>query len=141
VDAGEGGKVFLVATANAVEDLPPELIRKGRLDEIFFVDLPCTAARKQIFQLHLAKREADPPRFDLDGLAQASRGFSGAEIEQVIVSALYEARAAGLPLDTSAILVSLRSTRPLSVVRTEKIAALRAWATERYVPADAQAAD
>jgi hypothetical protein len=134
-------KVFLVATANAVEDLPPELIRKGRLDEIFFVDLPCAAARRRIFQLHLAKREADPARFDLEGLVQASHGFSGAEIEQVIVSALYEARAAEIPLDTSAILVSLRSTRPLSVVRAEKIAALRAWAAERCVPADAEAAD
>jgi SpoVK/Ycf46/Vps4 family AAA+-type ATPase len=134
-------KVFLVATANSVEELPPELIRKGRVDEIFFVDLPGAVARKEIFRLHLAKRGEDPARFDRDALAAASRGFSGAEIEQAIVSALYEARAAGIPLDTSAIQVSLRSTRPLSVVRSEKIAALRAWAAERCVPADTQTED
>jgi SpoVK/Ycf46/Vps4 family AAA+-type ATPase len=134
-------KVFLVATANSVEDLPPELMRKGRLDEIFFVDLPGAAARREIFRLHLAKRSQDPTRFDLDGLAKAAKGFSGAEIEQVIVSALYEARSAGIPLDTAAVLVSLRTTRPLSVVRAEKIAALRAWAADRCVPADAPAAD
>jgi ATPase family protein associated with various cellular activities (AAA) len=134
-------KVFLVATANSVEDLPPELIRKGRLDEIFFIDLPGAAARREIFRLHLAKRGEDPGRFDLGALAAASRGFSGAEIEQVVVSALYEARAARIPLDVSSILVSLRSTRPLSVVRGEKIAALRAWAAERCVPADIQEDD
>ncbi len=134
-------KIFLVATANSVDDLPPELIRKGRVDEIFFVDLPGLAARQEIFRLHLHKRGADPARFDLALLADASRGFSGAEIEQVIVSALYESRAAGIALDTSSILVSLRSTRPLSVVRAEKIAALRAWAAERCVPADSAAGD
>src|SRR5262249_30936346 len=132
-------KVFLVATANSVEDLPPELMRKGRLDEIFFIDLPGAPARREIFRLHLAKRGEDPGRFDLDALAAAAQGFSGAEIEQVVVSALYEARAARIPLDMSAVLVSLRSTRPLSVVRREKIAALRAWAADRCVPADTQA--
>ncbi len=134
-------KIFLVATANSVEDLPPELIRKGRVDEIFFVDLPGLTARQEIFRLHLAKRGAAPDRFDLALLADASRGFSGAEIEQVIVSALYESRAAGIALDTASILVSLRSTRPLSVVRAEKIAALRAWAAERCVPADNASGD
>jgi len=134
-------KVFLVATANSVEDLPPELIRKGRVDEIFFVDLPGTAARQEIFRLHLAKRGADPARFDLKLLAESAHGFSGAEIEQVLVSALYESRAAAIPLDTGSVLVSLRSTRPLSVVRAEKIAALRAWARERCVPADQTNAD
>jgi SpoVK/Ycf46/Vps4 family AAA+-type ATPase len=134
-------RVFLVATANSVEDLPPELMRKGRIDEIFFVDLPGAKARQEIFRLHLAKRGEEPARFDLPALAGSSRGFSGAEIEQVIVSALYEARSARLPLDTAAVLVSLRSTRPLSVVRAEKIAALRAWAADRCVPADTQAND
>jgi hypothetical protein len=134
-------KVFLVATANSVEDLPPEIMRKGRLDEIFFVDLPGASARREIFRLHLAKRGEDPARFDLEGLASASKGFSGAEIEQVIVSALYEARSARIPLDTASVLVSLRTTRPLSVVRGEKIAALRAWAADRCVPADAPAND
>jgi SpoVK/Ycf46/Vps4 family AAA+-type ATPase len=136
-----GARAFLVATANSVEDLPPELMRKGRFDEIFFVDLPGLSARREIFRLHLAKRRQEPARFDLEALAAASRGFSGAEIEQVIVSAFYEARAAGVPLDTTAILVSLRSTRPLSVVRAEKISALRAWASERCVPAAAAADD
>jgi SpoVK/Ycf46/Vps4 family AAA+-type ATPase len=134
-------KVFLVATANSVEDIPPELMRKGRLDEVFFIDLPGAAARQEIFRLHLTKRGENPARFDLDGLARSARGFSGAEIEQVIVSALYESRAAGIPLDTSAILVSLRSTRPLSVVRGEKIAALRAWAADRCVPAEVETHD
>jgi ATPase family protein associated with various cellular activities (AAA) len=129
-------RVFLVATANSVEELPPEMMRKGRVDEVFFVDLPGLPARREIFRLHLAKRGQDPGRFDLDGLASASDGFSGAEIEQVIVSALYEAKSAKLPLDDGAILVALRSTRPLSVVRGEKIAALRAWAAGRCVPAD-----
>jgi SpoVK/Ycf46/Vps4 family AAA+-type ATPase len=129
-------RVFVVATANSVEELPPEMMRKGRVDEVFFVDLPGGAARREIFRLHLAKRREDPAHFDLEALAVAAEGFSGAEIEQVIVSALYEARSAGLPLDDSAILVALRSTRPLSVVRAEKISALRAWAAGRCVPAD-----
>ena len=129
-------RVFLVATANAVDELPPEMMRKGRVDEIFFVDLPGSDARKEIFRLHLLRREEEPSRFDLVELAKSSVGFSGAEIEQAIVSALYEARAGHFPLDTAAILVALRSTRPLSVVRAESIAALRAWAAGRCVPAD-----
>ena len=128
--------VFLIATANSVEELPPEMMRKGRFDEIFFVDLPSTAARAEIFALHLRQRGEEPKRFDVSRLANESKGFSGAEIEQAIVSALYDARASGAPLDTTAILVALRSTRPLSVVRGDKISALRAWAAERCVPAD-----
>ena len=130
-------KVFLIATANSVDELPPEMMRKGRFDEIFFVDLPGRAARTEIFSLHLLQRGEDPKKFDLDRLAIESKGFSGAEIEQAVVSALYDARATGSPLDSTAILVALRSTRPLSVVRSEKIAALREWASERCVPADA----
>jgi SpoVK/Ycf46/Vps4 family AAA+-type ATPase len=129
-------RVFLVATCNSVEELPPELMRKGRVDEVFFVDLPGTAARVEIFRMHLGKRAEDPSRFDLAKLAAAAEGFSGAEIEQAVVSGLYEARAAGLPLDDSGLLVALRSTRPLSIVRAEDIAALRAWASGRCVPAD-----
>ena len=128
--------VFLVLTANSVQELPPELVRKGRVDEIFFIDLPGAAARADIFRLHLQRRGEAVPRFDLPALAAASAGFSGAEIEQAIVSALYEARAARVPLDTSGLLVALRSTRPLSVVRAEPIAALRSWAAGRCVPAD-----
>jgi len=129
-------RVFLVATCNSVEKLPPELMRKGRVDEVFFVDLPGTAARMEIFRMHLGKRGEDPSRFDLAKLAAAADGFSGAEIEQAVVSGLYEARAAGLPLDGAALLVALRSTRPLSIVRAEDVSALRAWASGRCVPAD-----
>ncbi|HEY1434307.1 MAG TPA: AAA family ATPase [Thermoanaerobaculia bacterium] len=129
-------RVFLVATANSIEELPPEMMRKGRVDEIFFVDLPGPAARQQIFRLHLSRRGEDPSRFDLPALSKSSAGFSGAEIEQSVVSGLYEARAGRFSLDTNAILVALRSTRPLSVTRSEQIAALRAWAASRCVPAD-----
>ncbi|HEY6065978.1 MAG TPA: AAA family ATPase, partial [Thermoanaerobaculia bacterium] len=128
-------RVFLVATCNSVEQLPPEFMRKGRVDEVFFVDLPDAAARREIFRLHLSKRQEDPSRFDLEKLAAAADGFSGAEIEQAVVSGLYEARAAGLPLDGSALLVALRSTRPLSVVRAEEVEELRTWASGRCVPA------
>ena len=128
--------VFLVLTANSVQELPPEMVRKGRMDEIFFIDLPGAPARAEIFRLHLERRSEASGRFGLAQLAEASAGFSGAEIEQAIVSALYEARAAGIPLATSGLLVALRSTRPLSVVRSEAIAALRTWAAGRCVPAD-----
>jgi SpoVK/Ycf46/Vps4 family AAA+-type ATPase len=129
-------RVFLVATANSVEELPPEMMRKGRVDEVFFIDLPSRKARAEIFRLHLARRGEDPGRFDLEGLAQGSEGFSGAEIEQTVVSGLYEARAGHFPLDTAAVLTALRSTRPLSVVRAERIESLRNWAKGRCVPAD-----
>ena len=129
-------RVFLVATANAVDELPPEMMRKGRVDEVFFVDLPGQEARAEIFRLHLLRRGEDPARFDLAALATSAGGFSGAEIEQAIVSALYEARAGRFPLDTAAILVAVRSTRPLSVVRSEAITALRSWAAGRCVLAD-----
>jgi SpoVK/Ycf46/Vps4 family AAA+-type ATPase len=111
-------------------------MRKGRVDEVFFVDLPGPAARAEIFRLHLEKRGEDAGRFDLGKLAGASEGFSGAEIEQAVVSALYEARAARLPLDDGTLFVALRSTRPLSVVRSEDVARLRDWASGRCVPAD-----
>ncbi|MDQ6894128.1 MAG: AAA family ATPase [Acidobacteriota bacterium] len=129
-------RVFMIATANSVDELPPEMMRKGRFDEIFFVDLPSKEARAEIFALHLKQRGEDPARFDVDRLAAESKGFSGAEIEQAIVSGLYDARSLGSALDTTGILVAIRSTRPLSVVRGEKIAALRSWAAERCVPAD-----
>src|ERR1700722_2194428 len=95
--------VFLIATANDIEALPPELLRKGRFDEIFFVDLPGLEARMQIFQIHLKKRKRDPAKFDLHTLAEAADGFSGAEIEQAISSALYEAFAAKGELKTEQI--------------------------------------
>jgi SpoVK/Ycf46/Vps4 family AAA+-type ATPase len=128
-------KVFMVATANDIERLPPELVRKGRLDEIFFVDLPDDVTRAEIFGLHLAKRKQDPAKFDLAKLAVDADGFSGAEIEQAIVSALYEGYARKQSLSTAIIAEELARTRPLSVVMAEKVAYLRAWAAERTVPA------
>ena len=129
-------RVFLVATANAVHDLPPELLRKGRFDEIFFVDLPNHAARAEIFRLHLAKREVDWEGFSLDALAGAADGFSGAEIEQAVVSGLYSAHAAETPLDEKRLLDELAATRPLSVLMAEQVNGLREWARTRTVPAD-----
>ena len=129
-------RVFLVATANDVSQLPPELLRKGRFDEIFFVDLPQDGGRREILGIHLRRNRQDPAAFDVPRLAAASEGFSGAEIEQAIVSALYEVHAEKKPLDTDAIERELRRTRPLSVIMAEKVAALRAWAGERAVSAD-----
>jgi SpoVK/Ycf46/Vps4 family AAA+-type ATPase len=126
--------IFIVATANDVAAMPPELLRKGRFDEIFFVDLPRLEERREIFRLHLGRRSRDPSAFDLDSLAQASDGFSGAEIESAIVGALYRAYAAGSELTTEEILTEIRSTVPLSVARAEEIERLRAWASTRAVP-------
>lgn len=128
--------VFLVATANRIDTLPPELIRKGRLDEIFFVDLPDSAARIQIFDIHLRKRGQHAEAFNLAELARHSDGFSGAEIEQAVVAALYLAREQGRPLDTGHLLSELQQTRPLSVVMAEQIEALRDWARHRTVMAN-----
>ncbi|MCS7032654.1 MAG: AAA family ATPase [Phycisphaerae bacterium] len=128
--------VFLIATANDIEALPPELLRKGRFDEIFFVDLPAIDARHQIFHIHLRRRGRNPANFDLDALAEASAGFSGAEIEQAILSALHMAFARQVELTTEHILQALRDSPPLSVTMAERIAALRDWATGRCVPAD-----
>jgi hypothetical protein len=129
-------KVFVVATANAVHELPAELLRKGRFDEIFFVDLPVAAVREQIFAMHLARRKLDPASFELPALAAASEGFSGAEIEQTIVSALYDAAGNGTPPDQPTLLHALKQTRPLSVLMREQVDALRAWAQGRCVAAD-----
>ncbi|MFQ5571225.1 MAG: AAA family ATPase [Rhodothermales bacterium] len=127
--------VFIVATANDIKTLPPELLRKGRLDEVFFVDLPDTETRKSIFSIHLAKRDLSPDAFDLEALAEASSGFSGSEIEQAVVSSLYSVLRESGRLDTQHVLEEIRRTRPLSVVMAEHIAYLRAWAKERTVPA------
>jgi SpoVK/Ycf46/Vps4 family AAA+-type ATPase len=129
-------RVFLVATANDISRLPPELLRKGRFDEIFFVDLPPAAGREEILRIHLRRNKQDAAAFDVARLATASDGFSGAEIEQAIVAALYESHAAKKPLDTDAVEREMQRTRPLSVVMAEKVAELRAWARERAVPAD-----
>ena len=128
--------VFLVATANQVQDLPAELLRKGRFDEIFFVDLPDAATRREIFSIHLARRELKPADFDLDALAVAADGFSGAEIEQAVVSALYAANADKSTITQAHLLAALRETRPLSVLMAEQVATLRDWAKERTVSAN-----
>ena len=127
--------VFVVATCNEITALPPELMRKGRFDELFFIDLPGPKERQDIFALHLKKRKRDPGAFDLDALAEASAGFSGAEIEQAVVSALYNAFSLGTELDTAHLLEELKATTALSVTRREEVGALRAWARGRTVPA------
>nr|WP_215731048.1 AAA family ATPase [Pseudomonas lalucatii] len=128
--------VFMVATANAIDRLPPELVRKGRFDELFFVDLPDAAVRAEILRIHLGRRELDASGFDLDLLAAASEGFSGAEIEQVVVSALYAAQAQQRAVDQLLLLQAIQGTAPLSVVMAERLAALRAWASGRTVNAN-----
>jgi len=129
-------KVFLVATANDIEALPPELLRKGRFDEIFFVDLPSEKVRKGIFEIHLKKRGLDAAKFDCEVLALQSIGFSGAEIEQAVVSALYAAHARKEELNTEHIKTEIAATKPLSVVMAERVAYLRAWASTRTVSAE-----
>ena len=128
-------RVFLVATANDIDRLPPELVRKGRIDELFFVDLPDAAVRAAAFAIHLRRRGLDPAGFDLPRLAQASEGFTGAGIEQAVVSALYAVDATTRAPDTCALLNELGRTQPLSVVMAEQIEALRDWARGRCVPA------
>jgi SpoVK/Ycf46/Vps4 family AAA+-type ATPase len=129
-------RVFVVATANDISVLPPELVRKGRFDEIFFVDLPRGAIRKSILEIHLESRNLDPAKFELDLLAKGTRGFSGAEIEQAIVSAIYAAQAARSTLSSQLILAEIKRTRPLSVVMAERIEELRRWAKDRTVACD-----
>lgn len=128
-------RVFMVATANDISRMPPELLRKGRFDEIFFVDLPSAGARADIFRIHLARRRLDAARFDLAALAEAAEGFSGAEIEQAIVSALYDALGEKQPLTAQHVIDELGRTRPLSVVMAEQVDDLRAWAADRTVMA------
>ncbi len=128
-------RVFLTATSNDISRLPPELIRKGRLDEIFFVDFPDEPVRRIIFDIHLKKRGLDPAEFDLEQLSAASEGFSGAEIEQAVVAACYSAAAQGGAMNTEQLLREINDTSPLSVVMAEQIQQLRHWAAERTVPA------
>ena len=129
-------RTFLVATSNDVSQLPPELLRKGRVDEIFFVDLPEPLVREEIYRIHLRKRKQDAAAFDVPRLAAAADGFAGAEIEQTVVAAIYEALAQKKPLSTEYIFDEIQRTRPLSVVMAEKVEGLRAWATGRTVSAD-----
>ena len=131
--------VFLVATANAIDELPPELMRKGRFDEIFFVDLPGEASRRSIFEVHLKKRSRDPASFDVARLVASSAGFSGAEIEQAIIAALHErfgAERGGRDITTEDIVGVMHASPPLSATMRERIQSLRAWAHGRCVPAE-----
>jgi MoxR-like ATPase len=129
-------EVFVVATANDLGSLPPELLRKGRFDEIFFVDLPAADSRRRIFEIHLELRKQDPAAFDLERLVLGSEGFSGAEIEQAVIAALYRALHSDRPLDTATVLRELGETVPLSVSRREDVEQLRSYARDRFVPVD-----
>jgi hypothetical protein len=134
--------VFVVATANDISQLPPELLRKGRLDEIFFVDLPSAEERAEIFRIHIARRQRQADQFDLPALAEASQDFSGAEIEEVINSALYDAFYEQRDITTESVLAALAQTVPLAKTMDEQINRLRSWATGRArnasVPRDGQ---
>jgi SpoVK/Ycf46/Vps4 family AAA+-type ATPase len=136
--------VFVVATSNDVSALPPELIRKGRFDELFFVDLPNTAERRAIFGLQLSQHKQTPSAFDLDRLAAAAQGYSGAEIAAALQNALYGCFASKTPLTTEGVFQALRASVPLSTTRAESVQALREWARTRAVAAsvpDQQDAD
>lgn len=126
--------VFVVGAANDLMRVPPELLRKGRFDEIFFVDLPTQDERESIAAIHLRLRGQDPEKFDVQALAEAAEGFSGAELEQAIVSALYRSLHRREALSTAAILEEIRGTVPLSVARREDIQALRQDAAGRFTP-------
>jgi ATPase family protein associated with various cellular activities (AAA)/AAA+ lid domain-containing protein len=130
--------VFVAATCNNVSVLPPELIRKGRFDELFFVDLPNQAERKQIFSIQLTKRKRSPAEFDLEKVATAANGYSGAEIDAAVQGALYAAYSEKKQVTTQSLIDALAQTVPLSITRAEEIAALREWARTRAVPACAR---
>ena len=132
----KASKVFVVATANDISTLPPELVRKGRFDELFFVDLPSATVRKRIFEIHLRSREQDIDAIDLPSIVENTEGYSGAEIEQAIVSALYAAHAQNSNLQSEHLLEELKRTKPLSVIMSEKVSLLRQWADGRTVSCD-----
>jgi AAA+ superfamily predicted ATPase len=129
--------IFIIATANDISALPPELMRKGRFDEVFFIDLPPADVRAEVLGIHLRRRGRDPAKFKLADLAVASEGFSGSELEQVVVSGLFNAFSRNAELKDAHMLEEIRKTRPLSVLNAEQIAALRQWAANRCVSADA----
>jgi ATP-dependent 26S proteasome regulatory subunit len=128
--------IFIVATANDISSLPPELMRKGRFDEVFFIDLPGVAARRQIFSIHLTRKRRDPNNFNLDELADASKDLTGSEIEQAVTSAMFLAFADDREVETKDILTAIIETRPLATLMEERIEQLRSWCANRCVPAD-----
>ena len=127
--------VFIAATANQIDLLPPEILRKGRFDEIFFVSLPKQKERREIFRIHLLNRQRDPDKLDLDSLAKNSEGLSGAEIEQAVVSALFESFAKKKELDERELIIASSSIVPLSTTMREEISRLERWASTRAVSA------
>jgi SpoVK/Ycf46/Vps4 family AAA+-type ATPase len=133
--------VFVMATANRVERLPGEFLRKGRFDEIFFVDLPTPEERQEIFKIHLSKRHRDLGRFDIEQLAKVADGFSGAEIEQALIAAMYDAFAQDREFTQLDIIAAIKSTLPLSRTMTEQVTALRDWARQRARPAASSVAE
>ncbi len=133
--------VFVMATANRVERLPGEFLRKGRFDEIFFVDLPTKEERQDIFKIHLSKRRREIERFDLEQLSTVSEGFSGAEIEQAVIASMYEAFAQDREFTQLDIIAAVKSTMPLSKTMNEQVTALRDWARQRARPAASSVAE
>ena len=133
--------IFVMATANRVERLPGEFLRKGRFDEIFFVDLPTQSEREAVFSIHLSKRNRDVDRFDLSQLAKVADGFSGAEIEQALIAAMYDAFAQNREFTQLDIIAAIKATLPLSRTMTEQVTALRDWARQRARPAAASVAE
>jgi ATP-dependent 26S proteasome regulatory subunit len=123
--------VFVVATANRIDGLPPELLRKGRFDEIFFVDLPDAQERSDILNIHLARRHRDPAKFDVAAVSAVAESFSGAELEQAVVAGLYQAFGEGVELEQRHLLGAIRETFPLAVTLKEDILRLREWAKQR----------
>ncbi|HSG30694.1 MAG TPA: AAA family ATPase [Thermodesulfobacteriota bacterium] len=127
--------VFITATANQIDLLPPELLRKGRFDEIFFVTLPSREERKEIFRIHLTNRKKDPDVYDLDSLAKNTEGLSGSEIEQAVVAGLFESFSKKKELDDNELIIAASSIVPLSITMREEISALERWAADRAVKA------
>jgi SpoVK/Ycf46/Vps4 family AAA+-type ATPase len=127
--------VFVIATANNVSQLPPELLRKGRFDEIFFCDLPGREDRRQIIDIHIRKKKRDPGQFDMDKLIEATVDYSGAELEQAVIASLYDAFDTGNDLTTDGLLNTLRDIVPLAITMREQIEAMREWARTRARPA------
>jgi SpoVK/Ycf46/Vps4 family AAA+-type ATPase len=122
--------VFVVATANDLSGIPPEFLRQGRFDDVFFVGLPGPKEREAIFRIHLARRRREPDEFDLAALADGTHGYSGAEIEQAVIAGLYRAFEAGRELQTADMLAAAKETPPLSRTRAPEIALLTAWAAK-----------
>ena len=133
--------IFVMATANRIEKLPGEFLRKGRFDEIFFVDLPTQSEREAVFRIHLSKRNRDLERFDLEQLSKVADGFSGAEIEQALIAAMYDAFAQNREFTQLDIIAAIKATLPLSRTMSEQVTALRDWARQRARPAAASVAE